>query len=498
MLVLLLTVLAQSSAPGALGGQTTHGTGGLLRTNQYRTSGTGAQSYFVDPTGSDSNDCTASGTSACLTIQGAVNKIPKQLRDLTTVNLAAGSYACFIVNGFVCDQGVQQSNGGLLFDGLAAFATSTLATGSASGTLTAGSAGSGTTYGTATDGAATWTVNDLRGRFISILTGSGSGQTRVISSNTGTVITIVGTWTAPANLSTYVIQDPGVNITTACSVPNPLGSVTTNNAAVLIAGNACNNRSQSIVVRGVRTSNASGGGVLFSDASGAFLTLSQIRSVGTATESIQVGGPAATSAVSGVGRFDVTDVEVDAPASAAGMRILAGLSTVTRMLVHDGQFGVVATNLGRASIATLDTQTVSNPIIAQLGGTVTSLSGAHIDCSNGADIGLTVGTTAASGTYGPATSLTATTVVVSTCGVGLSVGGVGSSGDVTTLTGAAGTTGIVAVNGGSALFTAATTTITGGTNAINIDSGGVTAALADVTVGSCIATGPQNSRVCAR
>lgn len=498
MLIFLLAALLAQTGASSLGGTTSHSTGGLLRTNQYRTPGTGAQSYFVSPSGSDNNDCTASGTSACLTIQGAVNKIPKLLRDLVTVNLAAGTYACFTVNGFICDQGVQQSNGGLLFDGLAAFATSTLATGSASGTLTAGSAGAATTYGTATDGAATWTVNDLRGRFITILTGTGSGQTRVVSSNTGTVITVVGTWTAPANGSTYVIQDPGVNINTACSVPNPLSAVTTNNAAVLIAGNACNDRSQSIVIRGVRTSNASGGGVLFSDSSGGFLTLSQIRSVGTATESIQVGGPAATSAVSGVGRFDVTDVEVDAPSSAAGLRVLAGLSTVSRLLVHDGQFGIVATNLGRASVATLDTQTVSNPVIAQLGGTISSLSGAHIDCSNGGDIGLTVGQTAANNTYGPATSLTGTTILVSTCGTGLSVGGVGSSGDVTTLIGAAGTTAIIAVNGGSVFFTAGVTTITGGTNAIDIDNGGVTAALADVTTGSCIGTGPQNSRVCSR
>src|SRR5689334_6787266 len=52
-----------------------------------------AASLYVDPTGSDSNACAASGASACLTLQGAINKLPKYHRHGATINLAAGSFA---------------------------------------------------------------------------------------------------------------------------------------------------------------------------------------------------------------------------------------------------------------------------------------------------------------------------------------------------------------------------------------------------------------------
>src|SRR5882757_2311988 len=148
---LLLTLLASASLaqgqalPGPANGRVSRGN--FLPIPQYRTPGTGAQSYFVDGSlGSNTNNCTASGASACLTIQGALNKIPKLLRDLVTVTVAAGTYAGFSVAGFTCDPGIQTTTGGIMVDGFGAFANSTLATGSATGTFTSSTAGSGTTF----------------------------------------------------------------------------------------------------------------------------------------------------------------------------------------------------------------------------------------------------------------------------------------------------------------------------------------------------------------
>ena len=52
-----------------------------------------ATTYYVDPTGNDSNSCTASGSSACLTVQGAVNKAAAG----DTIDVAAGTYSGNII-----------------------------------------------------------------------------------------------------------------------------------------------------------------------------------------------------------------------------------------------------------------------------------------------------------------------------------------------------------------------------------------------------------------
>lgn len=190
---------------------------------------TAALTLYVDPLGSDSNACTSSGASACLTLQGVLNKIPKVLRHKVTVNVAAGNYTGFILSGFTQDQTVSSTTGGLYI--LGTLANVTPATGSATGTATSGTAGSAQTFGTLTDSTQSWTVNDLVGRWISITGGTGSGALMVISSNTATTITVVGTWTAPTGTSTYAIQEPASIITTGVS-PVPRGNQTTSGTSV--------------------------------------------------------------------------------------------------------------------------------------------------------------------------------------------------------------------------------------------------------------------------
>lgn len=174
------------------------------------------------------------GTGACLTIQGALQKLPKNLDHLTTITVAAGNYTGARINGFVQDQTQQGTTGGLLIEGTLANITPT--TGTATGTATSGTAGSSTnstiTFGTLTDSTQSWTVNDLRGRIVTITGGTGSGQQFIVASNTATSLTIEGVWTAPTRSSTYALQD---SATVAAGATCVCSSTTASPARCLLA-----------------------------------------------------------------------------------------------------------------------------------------------------------------------------------------------------------------------------------------------------------------------
>lgn len=80
-----------------------------------------------------------------------------------------------------------------------------VAGGDVTGTATAGGAS------TLTDSGKAWTTNEHAGRLIEITGGTGAGQYRTISSNTGTEVTVSAPWTtAPDATSTYKIATPRV------------------------------------------------------------------------------------------------------------------------------------------------------------------------------------------------------------------------------------------------------------------------------------------------
>lgn len=165
---------------------------------------------FVSNSGSDSNPGTAQLPFA--TVQAALDSLPKQIKNPTTVNIMAGTFPGYVVDGFVISPSRTVNPNYLHIKGTLVDAT--IATGTTSGTLTAYAAASGSTFAVLTDSTQSWTTNNLAGKLVQIVTGTGSGESSmyVIYSNTATAITLVGNATATAAGATYAILDHGTNI----------------------------------------------------------------------------------------------------------------------------------------------------------------------------------------------------------------------------------------------------------------------------------------------
>lgn len=200
----LLTLLLVTQAPNS-----------AVKMTEFQT--TGNMQLYVDVAGNDAKPCTGTGANACLTLQGALNKVPPRVRHPVNIDMGVGAFAGAVVSGFTFSPVSQLDGGFLRVRGTLQGAT--VATGTNSGTATAGTAGSNQTFGTLTDGAQTWTVNDLKGKLVAITGGTGVNQIRAIVSNTATVITIAGNWTAPNGTSTYQVRSWGTQLNSGVLSP---------------------------------------------------------------------------------------------------------------------------------------------------------------------------------------------------------------------------------------------------------------------------------------
>lgn len=181
--------------------------------------------YFVATTGSDSNSC-LSVSAPCLTVAGALGKIPKNIYNPTTVTIGAGNFGAFEVNGFNVQPSTTSTANALVIQGT--LSTATVATGSATGTLTAFAATSGATFAVATDASQTWTIDDLRGKLIEFTGGTGSAATAIyeIASNSATAVTMIALSSQSGGATTtYAIRDWGTVINT--TLPATSAVVTT-------------------------------------------------------------------------------------------------------------------------------------------------------------------------------------------------------------------------------------------------------------------------------
>lgn len=172
---------------------------------------------YVATTGNDSNPGTAG--SPLLTIQAALALIPRKIYHKVRIHIGAGNFAGAWIDGFETNPPLVSSNYSY-FDIQGTMGLVTPATGANTGTVTSVTTISGASFATITDSGQAWTTNDLRGKYIEILTGTGSTATEatpcyhLIESNTSTSLTVLNSGvTMPAASSTYRIITPSTFIT---------------------------------------------------------------------------------------------------------------------------------------------------------------------------------------------------------------------------------------------------------------------------------------------
>ncbi len=197
---------------------------GLLRTvngqvtASAQLSTTAAITLYVNgSTGSDSNSGTIGSPFA--TIPAAVDALPEFIRHACLISVATGNYAGAKISKTLKPGGTLQVQG--------THQAATLASGLQTGTVASATAGSTaiTGWSTVTVTGAGWTASDLRGRWLKIVSGTGSGQRKVIYDNSATVITVTGTWgTTPNATSVFEIVEPGTVLSTAVDAPAELNA----------------------------------------------------------------------------------------------------------------------------------------------------------------------------------------------------------------------------------------------------------------------------------
>lgn len=227
--------------------------GGALKKRAYQTYG--AMTLYVDPTGSDSGACTGTGTSACATINGAFAKLPKNIRHVVTVNIAAGTYASAVtLSGLAFSDA-----GSLIVQGSLTNLTPT--TGSATGTITSytGMDYTTTSLGTLTDNGQTWTADEFKGAILTITSGAASGQSRIVVGNTATSLSLNSSVTGLAAGATYALQLPSSIFTGNWSI-NGISGGTSATSPVLLSDITIS----STAPMTVRSAKMSGVGAMYS------------------------------------------------------------------------------------------------------------------------------------------------------------------------------------------------------------------------------------------
>lgn len=162
---------------------------------------------YVATTGNDGGPCSVS--SPCLTIQAAVNRIPKIVSHAVTIRVAAGTYekGAYIKDFNFWSKSPYTDIPAITVLGELSLVTPT--TGPASGTATSATVGSSstTTWGTLTLTGAGWTVDDFKGKLLEITGGGGYStttllNTRVITASTSDTITVAGAMPAGVGATT--------------------------------------------------------------------------------------------------------------------------------------------------------------------------------------------------------------------------------------------------------------------------------------------------------
>lgn len=185
-----------------------------------------ATTLFVATSGNDANNCTNIST-PCLTIQGAVNQLPKVIKHSYVISVAAGTYSKgAYISGFQFDVGqytpvqgigpllkIVGTQAGYTPDAGASSGLIASATPGDIGPMFANNPGAGSpalsNWATITVSGAGWAAHNLKGARLLITAGPGVGQQVEINDNTSTVITITGTWptgVTPTSASSFALK----------------------------------------------------------------------------------------------------------------------------------------------------------------------------------------------------------------------------------------------------------------------------------------------------
>lgn len=138
------------------------------------------------------------------TIQRAIDAIPGTVNCNTNIKVSGETHtAKFIVQGKA-----YSGNYSITIEGSMGSALSSGASTGANVNYSMGGAGSGAVQATLNDTGKAWGVNAYQNKMVVVTGGTGSGQRRIIDSNTATQFVIAGVWdTLPDNTSTYKIID---------------------------------------------------------------------------------------------------------------------------------------------------------------------------------------------------------------------------------------------------------------------------------------------------
>lgn len=474
---------------------------------------TGGMELYVDPTGSDSNSCTAPGTGACLTPQAAWNLIPKMVRHGVTIHASAGNYPGFIASGFFFDNSVQQIDGGITFDG--AMATSTGLSGPATGTFSSAAQTSGAAFATGTDSTQTWAANELTGRFI--ITANPVNGPFVIDSNTGTTLTIDSPWTStPTASTTYTIQDPSVVITTCTTRPGSTTlAATANYAGMQFFGTGESGYSlPNINITNVAITAPCSNGVAVEGSLAMQLKQMQIRNSLTTGS---IAGVKVGSIIGGAPRVQLStdDISINSTSAiAAGVKVISGRTSIASLRLRNAQPNGTALFYGGTSSTSQFPASAVPSFFNSTGflngvemmGAISDdrINGsqlAHITCGAATGRAFIVGNDTSFdnptqvGGHSSFGSIRLTTIA--TCGTAVQVIGP-SSVDIISMAGSVATTGIDIRLGGTVTFAVGGITLTAGTNEINFDNGLRTSTFAAITTGLCKTMLGHKSAVCAR
>ena len=160
---------------------------------------TAAITLYVRTDGNDNNTCTIdSAVGACLTVQAAIDKIPKDIKHAVAINIGAGNFAGFAIEhfSFIGKDATMVVTGTL--------GNPTPATGTVSGTADGGSTSQ------CVHSTQSWTANDFRGKMVKV-----GSQYRVVVDNDATTLNLVGELSATCSGKGYELFEQKTVVTSA-------------------------------------------------------------------------------------------------------------------------------------------------------------------------------------------------------------------------------------------------------------------------------------------